>query len=477
MCRHQNCEKFSTYHYQKTARKESGRKFSGELLVHLYLEFVQRECPIDHCGLLLLDGLEGSHEKLLKGKPNQMTDCICWSQKKRGLPDTKAQDYKSVEDIIPYDYKFSTFVQGVLNDVIDTDNFPSLQEHCKESDWYSSYLSMRKDCEVKAGYALSDREMDLLVSKHHQEEANYLYAQTRNFLKTETIAPEKRAKLFQYMCEKGVIKNVTVHPEEWKPLLLDACMKREDNTKPYQCESDDPNGVSLDALIKMLPQSFAEHKAAKEKEQKLQKEKAKKGELPVEVPIIISVDSHDSEEQPPLQYREPQSSTSKRSYEDLVDNEVSFAAPYATKTVDSLKKRLANEYSLNLNWEKQAAEDMKKKRQKKSTPNLSERRIEALQNDRKKMIEKYEKETKANQATVDKLNKEIADAEAEAESSSDQTLKRKVATLKGKLTKLNNRMQNASETHATKLQRYTAELEDLQKEKENSASTDSDKGT
>lgn len=433
-------------------------------MVHLYVEHVQRVCPLDYCGLALLKGLEGDSEKLLKGQPNKMKDCISWSQTKRGIPDVRRYDYPNMGSIIPVGYRFSEFVSQVLSDGINTDDFPSLQEHCKESEWFTSYLSMRKECDVKAGYEISDRELGIVIDKAHRMEANYLLAQTKNLLKDDNQLSTSRAACFEYLIRRGVVKNVIVDGSKLKPLLLQACKARAVNGT-YSCEEDEvTSAFGIQNLLGMIPESYDTYKAAKTKEKKA-KEKAttqdttnKEG---TDIPDIVTALSTDSADDLVMKRRQTPASQKRSAV--MIDITQDDDEMEDIPCQANVSQAVARDYSVRRAFEIEHEAERNAKKQRMANENREnlEASKKALVTDRETAQRRYELYVEDTNQKIDSLTSKQAELEAIEATARSKEQKSKLRTTKGQITKLQNELKTAKEKHDERMKSYEQDLEEI----------------
>lgn len=433
-------------------------------MVHLYVEHVQRVCPLDYCGLALLKGLQGDSEKLLKGQPNKMKDCIGWSQTKRGIPDALRDDYPNMGSIIPVHYRFSEFVSQVLSDGINTDDFPSLQEHCKESEWFTAYLSMRKECDVKAGYEISDRELGIVIDKAHRVEANYLLAQTKNLLKDDNQLSTNRAACFEYLIRRGVVKNVIVDGSKLKPLLLQACKARAVNGT-YSCEEDEVTSVfGIQNLLEMIPESYDTYKAAKAKEKKA-KEKATTQDTAnkevTDIPDIVTAPSTDSADD--LVVKRRQTPASQKRSAVMIDISQDDDEMEEIPCQANVSQAVARDNSVRRAFEVEHEAERIAKKQRMDNENREnlEASKKALELDRQTAQRTYDLYVQESNRKIKSLTTKQAELEATEASARSKDQKTKLRTTKGQITKIQKDLTTAKEKHDERMKLYEQDLEKI----------------
>ena len=100
-----------------------------ELLLNLYPEWVRNMNPLNAKKLEFLLGQEGSHDSFFRGgRSVKHASRFRENTKLNGASDVKTK-YSDLTSFLPNAYKFSTFVQLVLNDEFNCDvleNFGSL---------------------------------------------------------------------------------------------------------------------------------------------------------------------------------------------------------------------------------------------------------------------------------------------------------------------------------------------------------------
>ena len=99
----------------------SKRKFSMEFLLMCYSEYLELLEPVDRKRITILKTVVGE-EFCVPGSNMSKHTGICFVQYKNGIPDVP--EYREAYpdlDILRPEWRFSTFVEGVLSDTIDID--------------------------------------------------------------------------------------------------------------------------------------------------------------------------------------------------------------------------------------------------------------------------------------------------------------------------------------------------------------------
>lgn len=281
-----NAEGFSQFDPNPRTSKAPGIKFTMELLLKLFYEYITEKFPLTYCGLSLLKGLEGKHETLFKAAKNRysVVDGIKFGTSNQSgcLPVAVKSEYSSPGSILKKPMLFSTFVQAVLSDAVNVDEFKCFQDHCRSSSVYLQKLNnMKAKCVVKAGYNADKNE----PTKNSQvaQQVNFAKQKIVSMVKGENKDTEMQIRAFRFLQESGLIKNVTVLDAGLKAELAEAMNNLDDkgNFKKPEPENGSVSGVSLVDLLPGFGDMFKAHKEQRKKEKEDNKKRKKNaGEFP-----------------------------------------------------------------------------------------------------------------------------------------------------------------------------------------------------
>lgn len=233
-----------------------------ELLLKIFhMEYIKMKFPRHECSLSLLAGLEGSHETFFKDKKAKNNGGIKFGTSgAKFIPDNFALELKSPGSILENDMLFSTFVNLVMSDVINLDEYPTFVDHCKNSSVYLESLNKMKSRQrVKAGYNLEKGESP--ANRLQQEEVNYVNKQILAMAKGKIGEMTWQGKALVYLQQQKIIKNVTVHENKLKSYIAEGLQQGGKKT-----EGVDALSSQLLELLENIPEKFSDYKNRKKQE-------------------------------------------------------------------------------------------------------------------------------------------------------------------------------------------------------------------
>ena len=174
----------------------------------------------------ILKGLEGDHSKLLKG-PNaaaRVKSGITFSQDNNGVfPNTEATARLPLaSSILPSSYRFSTFLNGVLSNIIDVDGYTGFVTHCSSNSIHLRKMRAIQKHDVLAGYCgfYGNIGSESKEEKDNQMRANYDIEQWKNMLLSEKTTTEDAATIFQVLRAHGLLTKVSFSQQAVKAAYM-----------------------------------------------------------------------------------------------------------------------------------------------------------------------------------------------------------------------------------------------------------------
>lgn len=374
---------------------DKGRKWTSEVLIHLYLDFIKKELPLDACKLILLKGLEGAHDSLGTGNAKKVVNGIGLSQRKQGLPmrqDAPAEivrQYSHTGGMLPSTLTFTKFAKAVLNDAIDIDGYTSFAELCKAGPHARALKLMQSEFRVREGHELASHEkLSVPGLRSAQAEANYVigYIGKVNTGKLETSHPtlgidEQQKLLWSYAVANGYVKSVKLDEKRLKADFVEAARLRNvrrpgtDVVLPGDCESH-----PLKDMLEILPESYVAFQKSKPPSKKKKKTApGTPGTPTVPVPDPGDIASPPRKVGTPQVYQPLVGDGSQRNPIELEEQEEfdeELAAQYEQLKLDNAAKEKASK-------QRKADED-KRKRQLEEDHQVIEDRKKAKREERKR---------------------------------------------------------------------------------------------
>lgn len=271
---------FPQYFSCKVPNATSERKFTIELLLQLYPEYIKLVKPLNFCGLDILKGFEGNHKKLLLGKPGHVKSGISFHQAGSGFFNEKsiASRLQDAGAIVPTPYLFSTFTNLVLSDLVDLDEFPSFRNHCEPHSAELQSIKQILKHRVKEGFNAitggGGLGMDA-AGRKKREEANHAMGQLKIMLNDPNVSQQVAVQAFIFLRERSLVK-ASVIPTQTKEEL---CRYYASDGRVEDEEEESKYGVKWSDLVKSMPESFEEYEAKKKAKtaEKRKKKDAKSG--------------------------------------------------------------------------------------------------------------------------------------------------------------------------------------------------------
>ena len=266
-----------------------------ELLLQCYPEYIRIVKALDYCGLDVLKGFEGKHSRLLKGNPSKVKSGISFHQTSNGFWNDAANRLPDVCAIVPDAYKFSTFVNLALSDVVNLDEFPSFRAHCDPHSIELQNIKAIRKYEVKEGYnggsgSGGGSGGDDLKNR---EKSNHAVRQLKQMVSdSENVSQDVAVKAFLFLRERGLLKAGPIVSTTKETLLeyykSNGLIEEAEDEKVYE--------VQFSELEQNMPQSFADYEAQKKAAAASKKQKKGKKDTAPASPNLgrsLSSDSHD----------------------------------------------------------------------------------------------------------------------------------------------------------------------------------------